>query len=339
MMASRTNSLHSAYSSKRLPLSVSSIMSDGKKIAKCTEEKMFQQVYRSLGLCIFSPASEMNAETFLINLLRHRGYDVKLNPAMSSTYSRPILQSETDLYSKELLRAISVNNFPKLVDIYQKRKHLLASNRYGESTLHLAAQKSNHRVVRFILETEENPIIMDDYGRSPLTDAMWAVSPSFVVIEQLVTKYPDLLFLTDVRGHTPLNYLQPEHVFRVCLFLYSKRNVFWPTEQSPPVAGELRSAKQTIKKEVDGQVLGATEERKRKREYEETEPTSSRLIRPPPIIIDCGQPVKRRGGVRCGGISSPPSTSSPSSGSPHRPVMISLAQGANGLRETCLLPG
>mmetsp|Transcript_3159 Transcript_3159/g.5608 ORF Transcript_3159/g.5608 Transcript_3159/m.5608 type:complete len:340 (+) Transcript_3159:34-1053(+) len=320
------------------PLRFSPIMND--KVANNTEEKMFQHVYKNLGLCNFCPANEINADIFLTNLLRHRGYSTEQKPAMSSKYKRPIKKCESDLYNRELLNAISDNDLLKLADIYRSKKHLLASNCYGESTLHLAARKSNHKVVRFILEVEESPIMIDDYGRSPLTDAMWAVSPSFAVIEQLVTKFPDLISLTDVRGHTPLNYLRREHVFRVCLFLYSKRDTYWPARESSAAAAETASAQQTLKKDEEQTVVDSTDSFKRKRDCEETVSSLSSsqaqsLTHPrpsSPININCEPPAKRCPGSICEG------KASPSTGSPHRPVMISLSQGSNGTRETCLLP-
>lgn len=196
--------------------------------ASVSKVKQYQFVYETLGLNRYSHSSKVNAEEFLKNLLRQRGYPSVKSPAINSEYKRPIRPIEMESYTKSLIVAIGDNDFSKLIDIYKEQHHLLACNRFGESTLHLAARKSSHRVVRFILEVEDSPIMIDDYGRSALTDAMWAVTPSFAVIELLMSKYPELISLVDVRGFTPLSYVRQEHVFKVCLFLYSKRDQYWP---------------------------------------------------------------------------------------------------------------
>lgn len=204
-----------------------------------SEMKGFQYVYEKLKLARLCPVSDMCAETFLINLLKRRGYIFQKSSALTSPFNRPIKQHEIQNYSNTLINAISGNDLVFLRNILDMKKHILACNQIGESTLHIAARNSCHQIVQLILKSEESPVTIDDYGRSPLNDALWAISPSFSVIEQLLDHSVDLLFLTDVRGFTPLNYVRKEYVFKLCLFFYSRREKYWPV---PPDGQRVKVA-------------------------------------------------------------------------------------------------
>lgn len=200
---------------------------DNKTEEEC--DTKFRVVYEKLKLNHLCPVSEICAEKFLTNLLESRGYQFERSPAIESPYKRTIKQEEMLSYSTNLIDAISNNNVEAIQERYDNKKRILACNRFGESTLHLAARKAHPRIVYMIFKSEvEAPLIIDDFGRSPLTDALWAISPSFAVIEQLLDYEIDLLFLSDIRGFTPLNYVRKEHMFKVCLFFYSRREKYWP---------------------------------------------------------------------------------------------------------------
>ena len=208
------------------------------------EEKEFRCVYQKLNLERLSPLGDMCAETFLSNLLRHRGYSYQKSPALASPFKRAIKQHEIQSYSKDLLTAISANNIPFLKDLCDKQKHILACNRFGESTLHIAARKAFPQIVQLIMKSElksESPLTIDDYGRSPLSDALWAITPCFSIIEQLLDYSIDLLYLTDVRGCTPLGYLREEHVCKLCLFFYSRRDKYWPLRVQTQVQTQVQT--------------------------------------------------------------------------------------------------
>lgn len=48
---------------------------------------------------------------------------------------------------------------------------------------------------------------MDDLGRNPIHDACWTHKPNFELIKLLVVACPDLLYIADNRGFTPLDYV------------------------------------------------------------------------------------------------------------------------------------
>ena len=92
------------------------------------------------------------------------------------------------------------------------RRPLKCSNQFGESLLHLACRKSFADVVRFLVQDAKVPLtVKDDFGRNPAHDACWTISPNWELMDLIVEKCPDLFFVEDVRGHTPLDYIRMEH--------------------------------------------------------------------------------------------------------------------------------
>jgi hypothetical protein len=197
-----------------------------------SDSTAYQFIYEKLQLNHLCPSNDMCVETFLRRLLEVRGYEFCKRSALTSSLNRAPRQVERTSYCKELLKAVATNDVPELNRRVEQKEQILACNRYGESTLHFAARHSHHEAAQLIFKNEENPILIDDYGRSPLVDAMWAISPSFVIIEKLLDYSTELLQLTDVRGFTALNYVRKEHIFKFCLFFYSRREKYWPLQNN-----------------------------------------------------------------------------------------------------------
>jgi ankyrin repeat protein len=85
-------------------------------------------------------------------------------------------------------------------------------NPFGESLIHMACRRGSFEVVEFFTKEANVDIkCRDDFGRTPMHDACWTSNPNFELIELLVTLCPELLSLTDVRGHSPLQYIRREH--------------------------------------------------------------------------------------------------------------------------------
>lgn len=89
--------------------------------------------------------------------------------------------------------------------------------------LHAAARRGAASVVRFLLEEcGDVPVkVRCDYGRTVLHDACWTVHApqNWDCIELLLDACPDLLFVRDCRGSTPLQYVPREHWGDWCRFL------------------------------------------------------------------------------------------------------------------------
>jgi hypothetical protein len=84
--------------------------------------------------------------------------------------------------------------------------------------------------------------VSDDFGRTPLHDACWSPEPNLDVVELLIQQDPNLLFMEDVRGATPLNYLSRDHWDAWLQWLARKNNVLFPRVAKgggPPQVPEL----------------------------------------------------------------------------------------------------
>ena len=57
-----------------------------------------------------------------------------------------------------------------------------ASNKFGESLVHVACRRGNVDVLRFLLENGGSLTDCDDLGRFPLHEVCWAVRPRFDIV-------------------------------------------------------------------------------------------------------------------------------------------------------------
>lgn len=102
-----------------------------------------------------------------------------------------------------------------------------ACNRFCESIVHMACRRADRDVIEFILSHGGEIDLVDDYGRTPLHDACWRVSPRFDVVTILMDKNTDLIRYSDARGSTPLKYCREEHWLHWCAYLYNQREKYW----------------------------------------------------------------------------------------------------------------
>lgn len=53
--------------------------------------------------------------------------------------------------------------------------------------------------------------VSDDYGRTLLHDAFWAKDTAVEVVQTILARDPDMLFLANARGALPMGYMIREH--------------------------------------------------------------------------------------------------------------------------------
>jgi hypothetical protein len=73
-----------------------------------------------------------------------------------------------------------------------------------------------------------NVQVSDNCGRLPLHNACEAQTTSFEIIEMILDEDPRLLFVTDLRGKTPLASVPLEKWTTFTRFLMSKKDKYWP---------------------------------------------------------------------------------------------------------------
>lgn len=137
--------------------------------------------------------------------------DVQSCQQLPEFFAEPT-QSEIDAYGFDLLNAVRNQDLEALEKFHKEGRPLKCSNQFGESLLHLACRKSFAKVVQFLVRDAQVPLnVKDDFGRNPAHDACWTISPNWELMDLIVEQCPDLFFIEDVRGHTPLDYIRMEH--------------------------------------------------------------------------------------------------------------------------------
>jgi hypothetical protein len=115
-------------------------------------------------------------------------------------------------YQVDLIKVFRENDVEKCRELHNAGQSFQCCNRFGESLIHMACRRGWTDLVKFlVLEAGCSLIIQDDYGRTPFHDACWTPEPNFILVEFLMEQVPELLCVTDVRGHTPFSYVRKAH--------------------------------------------------------------------------------------------------------------------------------
>ena len=134
-------------------------------------------------------------------------------------------------YQTDLIAAIRNDDVDALRQLYESGRTLQACNKFGESVVHMACRRGSTEIVRFLLEVAGVCVrLRDDYGRTPLHDALWTQKPEFDCVEIILRACPDLLLVTDKRGFTPLSYVRRDHWVFWCEFLERNQDIVLPKE-------------------------------------------------------------------------------------------------------------
>jgi ankyrin repeat protein len=153
--------------------------------------------------------SATNPQDYLSSILSERGIKVQVQSydAVPSNFFEETREEEINAYGLDVLTAIRESDLEQLQSFHNAGRPLKCSNRFGESLLHLACRKGLVPVVDFLINKVGVPLrVVDDMGRSPLHDAFWTCDPNYELVDLLLNECPDLLYISDKRGHAPLMY-------------------------------------------------------------------------------------------------------------------------------------
>jgi len=121
-------------------------------------------------------------------------------------------ESRLASYTQDVIGAVQRQDLNALKSLHESGKYLDGCNRFGESILHMACRRGFTDIVDYMLNVAGISVkIRDDYGRTPLHDACWAIEPNFEMIDLLSFENPELLLIPDKRNHTPLDYARRVH--------------------------------------------------------------------------------------------------------------------------------
>lgn len=177
-------------------------------------------------------SADMNPHEYLKEIVESFGYSSESLPALSvESYFLEYTDEQIQSYDNRLTNAVRGENIDELLCILKEGKPLQCSNRFGESIVHMACRRGSVKVMRFLLEVADvSGLVRDDFGRTPMHDACWTREPMFDIVKMLIHRWPDMLLVSDKRGHTPLQYVRRDHWSKWCRFLTDNRKMLAPRE-------------------------------------------------------------------------------------------------------------
>ncbi|KAL3905285.1 MAG: hypothetical protein SGARI_004539 [Bacillariaceae sp.] len=162
-------------------------------------------------------------------------WDVTIQPTRDQSNFLQATPERISAYDRDLLMVIRKQDIGELETLLEQGKlQHNACNAFGESLLHLACRKGMTQVVQFLVGTAKLSCwVHDDYGRTIWHDACWTVRPQWELVQFLLEQAPQLLTMSDVRGHIPLDYV-PKSDWGVWLeFLKERREQLKDLLQAP----------------------------------------------------------------------------------------------------------
>ena len=167
-------------------------------------------------------------QEYIMDTLKSMGSSVKITEALQveGFFVAPT-NDEVNAYSHDVIAAIRTRDIEKLREFHNSGRPLKCSNQFGESLMHMACRRGFVDVVSFLIrEAGVTVRVIDDYGRTPMHDACWTCEPNFELLELLMKECPELLFMRDRRGHSPLEYARREHWGDYVKFLRERQELF-----------------------------------------------------------------------------------------------------------------
>ena len=159
--------------------------------------------------------------------LSSRGYKCDTKPSMEM--EEGFFVTLTEMYDQKVVNAIRSNDVESLRKLHAGGTNLQCGNRFGETLIHLACRRSDKNLVSFLLDEAGVSLrVRDDFGRTPFHDACWRAEPDLDLLDMLLDRVPELLMLSDKRGHTPLCYSRREHWDKLVPFLLDRTDKFRP---------------------------------------------------------------------------------------------------------------
>jgi Ankyrin repeats (3 copies) len=168
--------------------------------------------------------SPTNPVDFIKKVYQDKGCDVPVQMSTSSHLFHSPTDEEISAYTQDVLKVVRESDMEKLRSFAKEGRSLQSCNRFGESLIHLACRRGFTDVVKFLVEEANCTLyVRDDFGRTAMHDAAWSAEPNYDMMEYLIEKAPELILMSDVRGHTPFSYVRKEHWKEWILFLEKHR--------------------------------------------------------------------------------------------------------------------
>jgi ankyrin repeat protein len=192
---------------------------------------------------------ELNPSQFVQQIFQDNGW--MCEDVISSTHNKFIEPTEEMVaaYTIEVSGAARSNNLEKLQELHASGALMNCCNKFGGTLLNIACRRSHTRIVRFLLEEANVPVLMcDDSGRVALHDALWTTQANFEIVEMLLQRSPELALMPDKRGHTPFDYAR-SHCWGEWIEFLSERRSLFPGKNADEIT---RTQTKSPKRKAEG---------------------------------------------------------------------------------------
>ncbi|GAX22247.1 hypothetical protein FisN_19Lh317 [Fistulifera solaris] len=193
------------------------------------------------------PAPESNETTpqrYLDELLKERGYEKERYDCLKTGYYNAPTKLQIASYHAHLVSLVKQNSIETIADILACGLSPNPCNEFGSSLLQIACRRGNVELLEIMLRHGCSLQVADEFGRTPLHNALYAKQPAFALVKRILQVDPHLINMADSRGHLAFDYVRKEHCDEWIAFLDKVVDEIWPTqsEQPPPHPLTLRQA-------------------------------------------------------------------------------------------------
>jgi ankyrin repeat protein len=177
---------------------------------------------------------QVSPQAYLDAILESRGYSTKSYETLSSAYYNKSTPLQEASYDVHIVGVVKRGDAAALRELLATGISQNPSNNFGESFASLVCRVGSPELLKVLLEAGCDIQVADDYGRTPLHESCWAAEPSWPIVQMLLDRDLDLLYMTDGRASLPLAYVQPIHWGAWIQFLESKKDRYWPKQKAEP---------------------------------------------------------------------------------------------------------
>jgi hypothetical protein len=154
-------------------------------------------------------ASIPKPKNTLVAILKEQGLSVKYH--RYSDLSDYFVHCCVTSHSYELMNAVRRNDLATIQREHLTGTNLQCANKFQESLVHAVGRRGLPDMLTYLHRVAGVSLrVCCDGGRTVLHDACWTSHPEFSSIRIILHDSPDLLYITDKRGFTPLDYIPKE---------------------------------------------------------------------------------------------------------------------------------
>lgn len=120
----------------------------------------------------------------------------------------PMENSNFEAYDGNIAQTVRKGDLERYISLHRFGKPIICCNKFKETTIHTICRRGHEKLLAYALTQKKSCLqVVDDLGRNPLHDACWTDEPNFELVKVIITKCPDLLYISDNRGFTPLEFI------------------------------------------------------------------------------------------------------------------------------------